>query len=93
MKSLRWTENPKESGQYRSPPQKNYIVIYMNLMGTTKIEVALYLVMVLSIIGLIVGACVGNEIIMNITAGLIFGIIFVFLGLNTYRNIKYKNKR
>ena len=65
----------------------------MNLIGTTKIEVVLYFIMVLSIIGLIVGACVGSEIIMSITAGLIFGIIFVFLGINTYRNIKYKGKR
>lgn len=62
-------------------------------MGTTKLDVGLYLVMVLSIIGLVVGICIGNEIVMGITTGLIFAVIFVFLGLNTYRNIKYKNKR
>ena len=62
----------------------------MNLEHTTLLDVILYLLMVLSIIVLIIGACVGLELMIIIPGILIFIILLVFLVLNTYRFLKFK---
>lgn len=62
----------------------------MNLEHTTLMDVILYLLMVLSIIVLIIGACIGLELMIVIPGILIFIILMVFLVLNTYRFLKFK---
>ena len=62
----------------------------MNLQQTTIFDIILYIIMVLSIIGVVIGVCNGNDTIMSISGIFIFVILFIFLIINTYRFIKYK---
>lgn len=62
----------------------------MNLRQTTIFDIILYIIMVLSIIGVVIGVCNGNDTIMSISGIFIFVILLIFLIINTYRFIKYK---
>ena len=62
----------------------------MNLQQTTIFDIILYIIMILSIIGVVIGACNGNDTIMSISGIFIFVILLIFLIINTYRFIKYK---
>lgn len=62
----------------------------MNLNKTTKLDIILFIIMDLSIIMLLIGFIIDIEIITIVCIVLIFGILFYFLILNTYRFIKYK---
>ena len=64
----------------------------MNLQQTTIFDIILYIIMILSIIGVVIGVCNGNDTIMSISGIFIFVILFIFLIINTYRFIKYKRK-
>ena len=64
----------------------------MNLRQTTIFDIILYIIMILSIIGVVIGVCNGNDTIMSISGIFIFVILFIFLIINTYRFIKYKRK-
>ena len=64
----------------------------MNLQQTTIFDIILYIIMVLSIIGVVIGICIDNSTIMSISGIFIFVILFIFLIINTYRFIKYKRK-
>ena len=62
----------------------------MNLRQTTIFDIILYIIMILSIIGVVIGICIDNSTIMSISGIFIFVILFIFLIINTYRFIKYK---
>ena len=62
----------------------------MNLQQTTIFDIILYIIMILSIIGVVIGVCNGNDTIMSISGIFIFVILLIFLIINTYRFIKYK---
>lgn len=62
----------------------------MNLRQTTIFDIILYIIMILSIIGVVIGVCNGNDTIMSISGIFIFVILLIFLIINTYRFIKYK---
>lgn len=64
----------------------------MNLQQTTIFDIILYIIMVLSIIGVVIGICIDNSTIMSISGIFIFVILFIFLIINTYRFIKYRRK-
>lgn len=64
----------------------------MNLRQTTIFDIILYIIMILSIIGVVIGICNGNNTIISISAIFIFVILFIFFIINTYRFIKYKRK-
>ena len=64
----------------------------MNLQQTTIFDIILYIIMILSIIGVVIGVCNGNDTIMSISGIFIFVILLIFLIINTYRFIKYKRK-
>lgn len=64
----------------------------MNLRQTTIFDIILYIIMILSIIGVVIGICIDNSTIMSISGIFIFVILFIFLIINTYRFIKYKGK-
>ena len=64
----------------------------MNLRQTTIFDIILYIIMILSIIGVVIGICNGNDTIMSISGIFIFVILFIFLIINTYRFIKYRRK-
>lgn len=64
----------------------------MNLQQTTIFDIILYIIMILSIIGVVIGVCTDNSTIMSISVIFIFVILFIFLIINTYRFIKYKRK-
>ena len=64
----------------------------MNLQKTTIFDIILYIIMILSIIGVVIGVCNGNNTIMSISVIFIFVILFIFFIINTYRFIKYKRK-
>ena len=64
----------------------------MNLRQTTIFDIILYIIMILSIIGVVIGICIDNSTIMSISGIFIFVILFIFLIINTYRFIKYKRK-
>lgn len=64
----------------------------MNLQQTTIFDIILYIIMVLSIIGVVIGICIDNSTIMSISSIFIFVILFIFFIINTYRFIKYKRK-
>ena len=64
----------------------------MNLRQTTIFDIILYIIMVLSIIGVVIGICIDNSTIMSISGIFIFVILFIFLIINTYRFIKYRRK-
>ena len=64
----------------------------MNLRQTTIFDIILYIIMILSIIGVVIGICNGNDTIMSISGIFIFVILLIFLIINTYRFIKYKRK-
>ena len=62
----------------------------MDLRQTTIFDIILYIIMILSIIGVVIGVCNGNDTIMSISGIFIFVILLIFLIINTYRFIKYK---
>lgn len=62
----------------------------MNLQQTTIFDIILYIIMILSIIGVVIGICIDNSTIMSISGIFIFVILLIFLIINTYRFIKYK---
>ena len=62
----------------------------MNLQQTTIFDIILYIIMILSIIGVVIGICIDNSTIMSISGIIIFVILFIFFIINTYRFIKYK---
>lgn len=62
----------------------------MNLRQTTIFDIILYIIMILSIIGVVIGICIDNSTIMSIAGIFIFVILFIFFIINTYRFIKYK---
>lgn len=64
----------------------------MNLQQTTIFDIILYIIMILSIIGVVIGVCIDNSTIMSISSIFIFVILFIFFIINTYRFIKYKRK-
>lgn len=64
----------------------------MNLRQTTIFDIILYIIMILSIIGVVIGICIDNSTIMSISGIFIFVILFIFLIINTYRFIKYRRK-
>ena len=64
----------------------------MNLRQTTIFDIILYIIMILSIIGVVIGVCIDNSTIMSISSIFIFVILFIFFIINTYRFIKYKRK-
>ena len=64
----------------------------MNLQQTTIFDIILYIIMILSIIGVVIGICIDNSTIMSISGIIIFVILFIFFIINTYRFIKYKGK-
>lgn len=64
----------------------------MNLQQTTIFDIILYIIMVLSIIGVVIGICIDNSTIMSISGIFIFVILFIFFIINTYRFIKYRRK-
>ena len=64
----------------------------MNLQQTTIFDIILYIIMILSIIGVVIGICIDNSTIMSISGIIIFVILFIFFIINTYRFIKYKRK-
>ena len=64
----------------------------MNLRQTTIFDIILYIIMILSIIGVVIGICIDNSTIMSISGIFIFVILFIFFIINTYRFIKYKRK-
>lgn len=64
----------------------------MNLQQTTIFDIILYIIMILSIIGVVIGICIDNSTIMSISSIFIFVILFIFFIINTYRFIKYKRK-
>ena len=64
----------------------------MNLQQTTIFDIILYIIMILSIIGVVIGICIDNSTIMSISGIFIFVILFIFFIINTYRFIKYKRK-
>lgn len=64
----------------------------MNLQQTTIFDIILYIIMILSIIGVVIGICIDNNTIMSISSIFIFVILFIFFIINTYRFIKYKRK-
>lgn len=64
----------------------------MNLQKTTIFDIILYIIMILSIIGVVIGICIDNSTIMSISSIFIFVILFIFFIINTYRFIKYKRK-
>ena len=64
----------------------------MNLQQTTIFDIILYIIMILSIIGVVIGICIDNSTIMSISGIIIFVILLIFFIINTYRFIKYKRK-
>lgn len=64
----------------------------MNLQQTTIFDIILYIIMILSIIGVVIGICIDNSTIMSISGIFIFVILFIFLIINAYRFIKYRRK-
>ena len=62
----------------------------MNLRQTTIFDIILYIIMILSIIGVVIGICIDNSTIMSISGIIIFVVLFIFFIINTYRFIKYK---
>lgn len=64
----------------------------MNLQQTTIFDIILYIIMILSIIGVVIGICIDNSTIMSISGIFIFVILFIFFIINTYRFIKYRRK-
>ena len=62
----------------------------MNLQQTTIFDIILYIIMILSIIGVVIGICIDNSTIMSISGIIIFAILLIFFIINTYRFIKYK---
>ena len=62
----------------------------MNLQQTTIFDIILYIIMILSIIGVVIGICIDNSTIMSISGIIIFVILLIFFIINTYRFIKYK---
>ena len=64
----------------------------MDLRQTTIFDIILYIIMILSIIGVVIGICIDNSTIMSISGIFIFVILLIFLIINTYRFIKYKGK-
>ena len=64
----------------------------MNLRQTTIFDIILYIIMILSIIGVVIGICIDNSTIMSISGIIIFVILFIFFIINTYRFIKYRRK-
>lgn len=64
----------------------------MNLQQTTIFDIILYIIMILSIIGVVIGICIDNSTITSISVIFIFVILFIFFIINTYRFIKYKRK-
>lgn len=64
----------------------------MNLRQTTIFDIILYIIMILSIIGVVIGICIDNSTIMSISGIFIFVILFIFFIINTYRFIKYRRK-
>ena len=62
----------------------------MDLRQTTIFDIILYIIMILSIIGVVIGVCNGNDTIMSISGIFIFVILLIFFIINTYRFIKYK---
>lgn len=67
--------------------------IIMNLQQTTIFDIILYIVMVLFIIGVLIGACIQNDILILISTIFIFVILFIFLIINTFRFIKYGRRK
>lgn len=64
----------------------------MDLRQTTIFDIILYIIMILSIIGVVIGICIDNSTIMSISGIFIFVILLIFLIINTYRFIKYRRK-
>jgi low affinity Fe/Cu permease len=78
-------------GSWVRVPLKSRIKIkIMNLKHTTIFDLILYFIMVLFIIGVLIGACIENDLLISISTIIIFLIVFIFLIINTYRFLHKK---